>query len=153
MSSSYFSICRLIASSGFRMRDIEEFAIHLKNKNNFEFLQDVEGFKDLSRRFGRSEQIDYPRTSHLFEYSDTADKIEKLLVRDTGIPKLQAVEILSEELRRRYPGTEIPAESRKGFTTWIDRLSVIFAEKDLLHIATSLRNKLVHDPSPDWRLK
>lgn len=135
------------------MREIEEFVVQLKSRHHIEFLHDIEELKDQAKRYSRSDYIDYPKSIQMFEHSETAEKIERLLVHDTGMSKSHAVDFLRMELMQRYPEAEIPTESRKGFVAWIARLTNIIPEKELLHIATSLRNSLVHDPSPDWRLK
>ena len=69
------------------------------------------------------------------------------------MPRALAIEMLTEELRRRFPSQDIPPESRKGFSNWIRRLSQDIPEKELLFVATAIRNRIVHDAQTDWRLK
>ena len=81
------------------------------------------------------------------------DKISRLLLDEARLSKIQAIELLSKEIARGYPNIQIPSESRKGFSIWLEKLTNIISESELLHIATKIRNEYVYDRPLDWRLK
>lgn len=153
MKSTYLNICRLIASSGYPERDIIEFVDELIRQGPNAFIGDIEGLRRLMKNASSTRIFDVPTDQPVPPISDTAQKIERLLISDAGMPKAAAVTVLSEELRRRFPVLRVPSEGRKGFYLWIRRLTALVPEKELLHIATSIRNRLVHDSPTDWRLK
>lgn len=157
MKAAYLKICRLLAASGFREHEIADFAQELFRNGPFALVEDV---FQVRRSIGRS--IDEHASSRVFDIptshpppspSDLEVKIERLLIQDAGIPKALAIAQLTEELNRRFPDAPIPPESRKGFGAWIRKLAMIIPEKEILHIATNLRNRTVHDSPTDWRLK
>ncbi len=152
MKDTYLSICRLLASSGFSDRDIAEFMNELIGMGPNTVLSDI---RDIRRLTNTSPKrvYDFPTEVYIVPPSETAMKIERLLIQDAGLTRLTAIERLSDELHRRFPKILIPPESRKGFHTWIQKLSALIPEKELLHIAAKIRNRSVHEPPSDWRLR
>lgn len=153
MSTAYQKICRLLASSGFREHEIAEFAGMVFHENPRVLVEDVTQLRRLMNDSPYGRALDFPSHASLISTSDVEDKIERLLIQDTGLPRALAVERLSSVLHSRFPGVVIPPESRKGFRAWIRRLTTIVPEKELLHIATNVRNQFVHEAPSDWRLK
>lgn len=154
MNHAYLKICRLLAASGFREREIDDFLNQLLLSGRDEVLSTILDLRrmDLSLPVDRA-LGDIPADRLLSSASDAAMKIERLLLHEAGMPRAAAIEIMTQELHQRFPMQEIPSESRKGFTNWINRLSRQIPEKDLLFIATAIRNRVVHDAPIDWRLK
>lgn len=154
MKNAYLKICRLLAASGHKMNELEEFAHELRSLGSGAFLSDIDELRHMDPSYSA-----YRHRGDVSTYrssqppSDAALKIERLLLHDAGMPRTVAIEILTEELRRRFPSQDIPPESRKGFGNWIRRLSQDIPEKDLLFVATGIRNRVVHDAPTDWRLK
>lgn len=169
MKSGYVRICRLLASSGYRADDIAAFLDETVRQGPGAVLKDISGIREIIHSAYSESAIGdsanrvavspRPRRAYreptytAFPVSDTAMKVERLLVFDAGMPRGLAVEQLTSELRARFPDLAIPSESRKGFHLWIHRLTAIVPEKELLHIATNMRNRWVHDMPTDWRLK
>ena len=153
MKPGYLKLCKLLAASDCRERDIVEFAQTLLQVGPRTFEEDVLAMKRLLVELQIATPYDSPSHSSSEPMSEIVDKIEQLLTRETRLPKLMAIELLSSELLQRYPNISIPPESRKGFRAWIHRLTNIVPEKELLHLATSIRNRYVHERQPDWRLK
>ena len=153
MKHAYLRICRLLAASGYRERDLADFVHQVVSQGPEAFLSTV---NDLRRLDPRSAAypflVDTPIDTFLPPPSDATMKIERLLLHDAGMPRAAAIEMLTEELRLRFPSLEIPPESRTGFSNWIRRLSQDIPEKDLLFIATAIRNRVVQDAPTDWRL-
>lgn len=153
MSTAYQKICRLLASSGFREHEIAEFADMASRADPRVLVDDVTQLRRLMNDSLHRRALDIPSHASLLAMSDVEHKIERLLLHDTGLPRALAVERLSSVLHSRFPNVVIPPESRKGFRAWIRRLATIVPERELLHIATNVRNQLVHDAPSDWRLK
>ena len=153
MKSSYLQICTLLASSGFRDRDIAEFIETLLELGPQTFTQDVASLRRAIPELRREVPFDTPSRVQSEPSSEISEKIERLLLLETGLQKAAAIDILSEELRARFPNQIIPSESRKGFHVWIHRLTNAIPEKELLHLATSIRNRYVHQRPSDWRLR
>ena len=154
MKNAYIKICRLLAASGYRESEFAEFIEEASAAGPTSFISTLGEL----RRFEMSQTtvrlfVDKPADRFVAHSSDAALKIERLLINDARMPRAVAVDALSEELRRNFPSRDIPSESRKGFANWIRRLSAIFPEKELLFLATAIRNRVVHDAPNDWRLK
>ena len=153
MRAAYLKICRLLASSGFREQEIAEFAQAVTHTDPRALIEDV---TQLRRLIGESLQgriLDIPSGTSYAPTSEVEEKIERLLIHDAGLPRALAVERLTSALQSRFPNVIVPPEARKGFRSWIRKLTTIAPEKELLHIATSIRNQMVHDAPSDWRLK
>jgi len=153
MKSAYQSICRLLASSGYHDRDIAEFLDKLLRMGPTSVLSDIRDLRHLPHTSSPRHVFDVPTDRFVPPPSETALKIERLLVHDVGMSKTTAIEHLSKEILLRFPNLQIPPESRKGFRSWLMRLSTLVPEKELLHVATSIRNRSVQDSPTDWRLK
>lgn len=65
---------------------------------------------------------------------------------------MKAVDIFSGALIREklLRADQIPPLSKKAFNTWVDRISTIVEPKELLRIATLIRNRLAHEGNTDW---
>ena len=153
MKSSYQQICTLLAASGFRDRDIADFTQTLFEVGPQAFAQDVLSLRHAIPEMGRDIPYDTPSRIQAEPSSEISERIERLLILEAGLPKAAAIEVLSSELKERYPNNIIPSESRKGFHAWIHRLTNAIPEKQLLHLATSIRNRYVRERPSDWRLK
>lgn len=153
MKSSYLEICRLLAASGYSLRDLSQFLDMLMRQGPDLTMREIENIRDESRHHASNIDSDEPRGYARSEFNDIAQKVERLLIYDAGMPRALAIEILSTELMKKYPGLLLPSEGRKGFSAWIRRVAAVVPEKELLHVVTSIRNRSVHDSPTDWRLK
>jgi hypothetical protein len=82
------------------------------------------------------------------------DRVERLLRIEAGLTTSEAVKgltkiILEHELIHK---DDVPPLSRKSLGDWISRLSRYMKEKDILNMATVLRNAYVHKPVAAWNL-
>jgi len=153
MKISYLQLSKLLAASGFGERDFAEFARSICQLGPKQFTEDVMSMRQLLSDISHPTPYDIPSPTQSGPPSDIEEKIERLLIHETALPKLEAVALLTTELRQRFPEKPVPPESRKGFQLWIHKLTSIFPEKELLHLATSIRNRFVHERPSDWRLK
>lgn len=153
MKSAYENICRLLASSGFSEREIFDFSDELFNIGPNGFLDDITHLKRLSKNTLIRNAFDVSPNQPRPTTNDTVKKIERLLIDEARLLKIVAVAMLSSELLTRFPKIQLPVESRKGFNHWLHKLTELVPEKELLHLATKIRNRSVHDQPTDWRLK
>jgi len=152
MKSGYLRICQLLASSGFREQEIADFAHEVCQSTPAAFVDYVRHLRKFLSESTQDRDFDIPNNSRLLK-SDVETKIERLLIQEAGLPRAVAVEQLTTLLQSRFPNSKLPPEARKGFRVWIRKLTALIPEKELLHIATSLRNRMVHEAPSDWRLK
>lgn len=144
----------LLAAAGFTEREAREFANSVAEVGPNIFLEHFSYARDMLRSIHleqlerRSGHTAAARTS-----SGTLSKIERLLLEEANLPKRVAIDLLSKQVQKRYPSKQLPPESRKGFAAWIEKLSFIVSESELLHIATQIRNNFVHQVPSDWGLK
>ncbi|MCC5051994.1 hypothetical protein [Xanthomonas campestris] len=84
--------------------------------------------------------------------STVGDRVERLLKVDARLSTMKAVDIFSGALIREklLRADQIPPLSKKAFNTWVDRISTIVEPKELLRIATLIRNRLAHEGNTDW---
>lgn len=125
-----------------------------------EMLADFKGFRT---HIIKSSKIYYQSDVYRIEYvepksvdvSDTADKVERLLRFEAGMTNLEAVSHIARELERLDPSraSGIPSYSKKSLASWVERLSRLYSQSEILHVATLIRNKYVHGADPDWRLR
>lgn len=84
-----------------------------------------------------------------------AADVEAVLVDSAGLQKKDAIRILQAELERRYgENSEWPSTNKVAFDLWVSRLVDQISPSELMHIATQVRNDLVHGRRSisDWPL-
>ena len=161
MKNSSLKICRLLASSGYSEQEIRDFVFELFDLGPNMAVEHIFNIWQESKTSPFNKVFDYsinntnPFTKNIvanYENS-TAQKIKRLLLIDAGLSIADASKLLTEELNKKFPNINIPTISKKSFYIWIEKLIFIVPEKDLLYIATSIRNRSVHDSPIDWKLK
>lgn len=153
MRTTYLKVCRLLASSGFRDQEIAEFSRAVAQSEPRALVDDVMQIRRLMTGALDGRFFDVPSAPSDPLPSELEEKLERLLIHDTGLPRTLAIQQLTDVLQSRFPNLNVPPESRKGFRLWIRKLATLIPEKELLHVATSVRNRMVHDAPSDWRLK
>ena len=154
MKESYIVICRLLAASGYKEEELIEFIEQATVAGPESFLSTISELRRLEMKQSAFRIFaDTPSDTSKPSPSETARKIERLLMVDAHMPRAAAIDALTEEVQRNYPRRYIPSGSRKGFGIWIRQLARVVPEKDLLFFATAIRNRVVHDVLSDWRLK
>ena len=84
-----------------------------------------------------------------------AANVESILIDSAGLQKKDAIKILKAELERRYGETlDWPSTNKVAFDLWVSRLVDQISPSELMHIATQVRNDLVHGRKSmsDWPL-
>ena len=153
MKRAYLKLCRLIAASGFRDRENVEFAEYVTERSPGDLITDILELRELMVDVSRERIFEAPSIGFDILPNGMDEKVERLLIHDAGLPKIIAVEELTRMLNERFPGIKVPPESKKGFRLWIQKLCSLVPEKELLHLASSLRNRVLHEAPSDWRLR
>lgn len=82
-----------------------------------------------------------------------------MLIDEAGLTKRHAMELIRNSIEGRSDisgqsaDSKLPEFGRLSFVDWIDRVSRTVSQSELLHVATKLRNELVHTGTTDWPLK
>lgn len=141
--------CTLLAAANFDRKQIQELLHELSTSNQKQILAEVE---TVRRGFGSKSADRIFETAPLFE-NTTEQKILFLLMKEAGLTKNQAYDLLRQHLASSFPNRQIPTVSPKaGFSAWISKLAKEFTESELLHAVTRLRNEKVHGlaSKDDW---
>lgn len=149
---AYRKICALLAASAFTEREIKEFAYTLEERNVARFIIDILYQRKQIQDSNFDFDLNNPYSHSTFE-DEVNEKIERLLLIEAGLTKMQAIEKLSNELHKKHDKLILPRDTKKGFSAWITKVSEIVSPSELLHLATYLRNSFVNEPPKDWRLK
>lgn len=149
--SGYQRVCALLAVAEVRMSDVLDFYRTMHKRGPEVVQQDM-------MRLQRTLSVNNERGGEMVRIGssasdEVAEKVQRLLFEEAHLSKTHAIELLSSEVRRRYPSVEIPSDPKKGFASWIRRLAGAVPESEVLHLATAIRNSRVHDLPQDWRLK
>jgi hypothetical protein len=110
---------------------------------------------DLQHRFDCNSDSRFKRSRKKKPRSRDAsvgERVSTLLKKEAGLTTAQAVNLLTSRLVSMglvQPG-DVPPLSRKSLTDWINRFSKKVPPKDILRVATLLRNDHIHRPSDDW---
>lgn len=156
MNRIYSRICSLLAASGFSERELSEFFSVLHSVDPREVLDYVKEVRmHLENRSSRHEKDLRPRNvvTNFDGPTDAEEKIIRLLLVEAGLPKIVAIELISQELMKNYPNIPLPQEGKKGFSAWVRKVLQLVPESELLYIVTRLRNQYVHDRPYDWELR
>lgn len=80
------------------------------------------------------------------------ERVAKLLKEEASLSSGIAHNILTEALVNDglISRDAIPSVSKKSFHDWVDRLAQFVPPRELLRIATEIRNGVVGDDSADW---
>lgn len=85
--------------------------------------------------------------------SSTLDRIVEILTQEAGLPAAHAAELLSMRLSEKFPTTQIPPfRTKDGLRKWLNQLAKIRSTSEILHLATRIRNEVVHRPTLQWSI-
>ncbi len=86
--------------------------------------------------------------------TNVARRVQELLLLETGLSKNQAIELIIREIRRRnVSAKDIPSPKKIRMTVWLERVARKFGPNQLLEIASSIRNELMHTSRVHWPLR
>lgn len=110
-------------------------------------LRKYDDFPPLTRSSRRS----YPVSA---DSGSISQRVEKMLLEEAGLSKIQAVELLLSELHSEYGSAEsLPSYNKISFKTWLERISQRVGASKLLQIASRVRNNVADKSNTHWPLK
>lgn len=147
----------LIAALDFTPKEAEMLLLEVKESSISEMMGVLAEFRRLiaeRENFGQKELRFDTSVKHEKIGFGVGERVNRLLRDEARLGTQEAVKELTDLVVRAGLIEEavVPPLSRKSFAAWVDRLSAFVAEKELLRLATILRNKHVHSPRADWVL-
>lgn len=139
----------LLAASGLHESDLRSFLLEVENDGARLAFGKISRIRDAAEEDTVSRSASAQRSSHdsqrLREYSNTIQKIIGLLIEQSGLSKTEAArELRSELMRVGMAEVDIPAYRKVAFDLWLARLLDQLSESTVLHVASKVRNDLVH---------
>jgi hypothetical protein len=149
----------VIAAMNFREKDLRDILSDIKLTPDSILIRRIMSAQ-IALHGGGGGLFDDDRSATVFRAASdggdvtVGDRVSRLLKVEAGLTTSRAMEelidfFLANDLIARK---DIPSLSKKSLADWVDRLSVNIKEKDLLRVATIIRNKFVHGPVSDWNL-
>jgi len=144
-------------------------ASDLNNSELKMFLREVEraGAAEALRRIEHLRMIAADQEPQSFSYREShtsardaehkniVSKVESLLLGEAGLPKTRASHILHSEILSELGGSYyLPSPNKVAFRLWLSRLLDQVPPSTVLHVASRLRNSIVHGDKSlsDWPL-
>lgn len=154
MSESYTRICFLLASAGFRERELVDFVLALRENDTERFVEDILSKRSLMLSDNRESHAEGQQRQKQFRsVEDTLTlKVTQLLVDEAKMTKFEASEALRMELMKKG-AVAPPSLGKRSFADWLGLLSRTLPASEILHLATRIRNQYVHTGDTDWSLK
>lgn len=144
----------LLASAGYDKKMFEQVVALLKKNDSKKIIKEFSNVKNLVEKMTYS----LPEGNHINENvsTDVKGKIYSILIVECGLSINQCLSLINDSIKVTYPTRKAPIiNSKKGFNASINSLERFFTKSELLHIASKLRNELVHGKVTlgDWMLK
>lgn len=160
MSDAVSRICLMLAASEIKQQDIRSFARWFDVVGPNGFASAIQHLRDSADRLEqRYSSVSNSKTETQSElpskYQEIVSKVEQLLLVEAGLSKSAAASLMSQEFLKEERRQSVPESQRVAFGTWLKRLIDQTSPSETLHVATKLRNELLHNVGsrPDWSLK
>lgn len=152
--------CLLLAGSDLSESEIARLFNELRNRGLTQIMEEVSYLRSVAdkRSLNRAENEElFSSPTVSADHSSAAGRIVALLRDEAHMSTREAVEELSLALLEKFPDLRkndaLPQLSKKSFDVWLEKLARIVPPRELLHLATVIRNRRVHQVSKDWTLK
>ncbi|HZT35969.1 MAG TPA: hypothetical protein VFA15_08610 [Nitrososphaera sp.] len=114
-----------------------------------ELRSDLRKYDDFPLQ-ARSARRSYPMSEDI---ASAAQRIEKMLLEETRLSKIQAAELLLLELHSDGPTEPLPSYNKISFTTWLEKIAQRVGANKLFQIASRIRNRAANKSNTHWPLK
>ena len=151
----------LLAGSGLSQKEIFELVAEMRDLPPRELADAIihlrrnalDPLKDTDTMLGGSRKPHGLRRPHR-PTSDVRRRVEVLLREEAGLTVDRAASELLASLKRERPGVfdTVKAPNKQSLYDWLRRVSSNVEPSELLHHATLIRNKYVHNTDTDWPL-
>ncbi|MDX9682196.1 hypothetical protein [Pseudomonas protegens] len=158
MNSDIKRLCMLLAAAGFDRYGAEDVIQAIKSSDTKKILSELDRFNKVLMA-GSETKEKVSNKKHQDDYykdRSVAEKVYDLLITESRLSAKQGFAAFEGMLREAYPNKMVVTPNPKnGFTAWIRMLSRDFSDSELLHVASRLRNQIVHglNDKDDWILK
>lgn len=151
--------CLLLASSDFSEKQLWDLLHWLRTERPQVLLEAVTYLRTLARRelggFLRNRDSTFESSPARLTQEDFALKVERLLKLEARLSNRVAAEMLIDAIgptKSRASRIRPPAQ-KESFRRWLEKLAHDVSPSELLHHATMIRNRVVHEPGGDWPLR
>lgn len=151
-------ICMLLVAAGFDRYAAEDVIREIKKSDVKKILSEFDKVrKSLQVVSDAGERVSSKKNNDDY-YKDrsVSEKIYDLLILESNLSAKQGFAALESMLREAYPDRLVTTPNPKsGFAAWVRSLNKDFSDSELLHVASRLRNQIVHglNERDDWILK
>ncbi|MBA1378225.1 hypothetical protein [Pseudomonas brassicacearum] len=156
MNSDIKRLFMLLAAAGFDRYGAEDIIQTIKNSDTKKMLSEFDRANKALTGETKEKVFIKKNQDEYYKDHSVAEKIQKLLITESSLTVKQGFIAFEHMLREAYPNRTVPTPNPKnGFTAWIRMLSRDFSDSELLHVASRLRNQIVHglNDKDDWTLK
>ncbi|WP_426314100.1 hypothetical protein ACN9MF_23495 [Methylobacterium fujisawaense] len=156
MASNVERLLLVIAGSEFSISEIRRLARWIEARGSEDFIYKIEMLRDAANMDRSYLNINEPRYNLAYNkdsYSETAQKIEGILISNTMLTRGRAAQLLQQLLEDDLGKGSIPEYRRIAFKRWLDQLLAVVPESHLLHLANKIRNDHITSVKSDWPLR
>lgn len=157
MNSDIKRFCMLLAAAGFDRYGAEDVIQAIKSADTKKILSEFDKFnKALMVGNETKGKVLNKKNQGDYKDRDVAEKVYDLLIAESRLSAKQGFAAFEGMLTEAYPNRMVVTPNPKnGFMAWIRMLNRDFSDSELLHVASRLRNQIVHglNDKDDWTLK
>lgn len=139
----------IFAKAGISDKEIVRLLLDIRRVHPEDFIEEVEACRAKLRSVGSSN----PRNASRPDKEWTlGERVETLLKKEARLSTANAHIALTNALvdALLVRPDELPPLSKKSFSSWVDRVAAIVPHKELLRLATMIRNRHVGGDPIDW---
>lgn len=139
----------IFAKAGISDREIIRLLLEVRRVHPEDFIEEVETCRAKLRTVGSAS----PRNASRPDKEWTlGERVETLLKKEARLSTANAHIALTNALVDAVlvKPDELPALSKKSFSSWVDRVAASVPHKELLRLATMIRNRHIGGDPIDW---
>lgn len=154
-SDGNFRSLLALAALGLSARELTELHKMLVGMSPRDFIASIEAIKRdfLLRRQRSTDLLERHEEVSTTTARETARQVLFLLRQQAGLSNSEIVEEIFGALKRDKVVHGLPPfVPGKAIQTWLAAVSMKVGPSKLLHLATVLRNRIVHSERPEWSI-
>ncbi|WP_433925607.1 hypothetical protein [Stenotrophomonas nematodicola] len=144
-----------LAAMGLARTDLRRLLHELRSVDDDEFLRLISILSDPDQA-QMELHSPYPtsKSRRATQGHSVGTRVEQLLKTEAKLTNARAYELMKDAIIRHglMAPSEVPTLSKKSISSWTERLLPRIQEKEVLRIATLIRNEFAHSPVADWNL-
>ena len=155
MPGAEAKIILMLAATDLTSSEIRLFLREVERNGISDIIKRIDNLRSIAGETGSSPSRSSFHSARESEQRNILDQVENLLLREARLPKSRATHILYSELGKEF-GEEyyLPSPNKIAFRLWLSRLLDQVPPSTVLHVASRLRNSIVHGTKSlsDWPL-